>query len=138
MATIYTIGHGTKSQGELLDKLKKNDIQKLIDVRSIPYSRKNPQFNREELRSFLQPHGIEYVHKGKNLGGLSENVRFDETCDEVVALANAGWRVAVMCSESSPSQCHRKYDLQPEFENRGAQVLHIEWGRDDFQLTMML
>ncbi len=128
--TIHTIGHSTKKIEELISKLLENKITMLVDVRSRPYSRYNPQFNRESLRSELESAGIQYVFRGKNLGGLDENIKWDEAIDELVNAAKKKKEVVVMCSEGDHRKCHRYSTIQPALNEKGVSVHHIFWGKD--------
>ena len=69
--TIYTIGHSTHEIGKCVSFLKRYQIDTVADVRSVPYSRQQPQFNRENLIDSLKTHGIAYVFLGKELGARS-------------------------------------------------------------------
>lgn len=126
---IYTIGHSTRSQQELIDLLKAHgSVSLLADIRTIPRSRTNPQFNKEELSAAMPRAGIEYVHL-KELGGLrkprkdstntgwkNESFRgyadymqtpgFEQSLDELTRLAETR-DVAIMCAEAVPWRCHR-------------------------------
>jgi Protein of unknown function, DUF488 len=77
MATVFTIGHSTRSYGEFLEILRAHGIKRVVDVRSIPRSRHNPQFNREVLSKKLRSARIGYVHLRK-LGGLRRAPGFAE------------------------------------------------------------
>ncbi len=127
--TIWTIGHGTRSGEEFVQMLQEIGIQCLVDVRSYPGSRRNPQFSREQLSALLSSHGIEYQWEGESLGGF----RKPQADSKHVALRNEGFRgyadymesasfkagilalvaraeknrVAIMCAESVPWCCHR-------------------------------
>src|SRR6266542_183121 len=70
---VFTIGHSTHSQGYFIALLHEHEITALCDVRSKPYSRMNPQFNREELKEALLAHGIAYRFLGKELGARSDD-----------------------------------------------------------------
>ena len=76
---IFSIGHGTRPINELLDLLKKYDIAWLADVRTIPYSKFNPQYNRESLHHSLKNADIHYVYLGDSLGGLP----MDPSCHNI-------------------------------------------------------
>ena len=76
MATIYTIGHSTRTLDELVAALKAHHIQTLVDIRSFPMSRRMPHFNRESLEAELPRHGIAYVWM-KELGGRRKKIRHD-------------------------------------------------------------
>src|SRR5208282_1520645 len=71
--TVFTIGHSTHTQERFISLLSLHGITALCDVRSKPYSRMNPQFNREELKRSLRERGIDYVFLGKELGARSED-----------------------------------------------------------------
>ena len=82
--TIFTIGHSTRPIAEFIELLQSNGVAQLIDIRTIPKSRHNPQFNSEELAASLRAAHIRYVHM-KELGGL-RHARKDSI--------NLGWRNA--------------------------------------------
>lgn len=129
MPTLYTIGHSNKSVAELVKKLKENSIDVLIDVRSVPYSKYNPQFNREALKGTLADASILYVYRGKNLGGKGgkeANTGWDKAIDELIA-KSVNRKLCVMCSEADPNNCHRKSTIQPDFEAKGGTIVHIHW-----------
>jgi uncharacterized protein (DUF488 family) len=138
---IYTVGHSTQPFEKFLCLLHKQAVTAIADVRSAPYSRFNPQFNREELRSALKVHGIRYVFLGKELGARSD----DECCyidgkvqykllartplfqsglTRVIEGAEAH-KIALMCAEKDPLDCHRTILVARELVNRGAKVTHI-------------
>lgn len=121
---IYTIGHGAASLQLFRSLLEKAGITLVIDCRSRPYSRWQYQFNREELAEDLHRWGIEYQWKGANLGGLDENTAFQETVADVAELARTR-AVALLCSEKSPEQCHRRLLLAPAFQAHGFAVIHL-------------
>lgn len=76
MATIYTIGHSTRTFEQLVAALKAHGIRTLVDIRSFPMSRRMPHFNRESLEVELPKHGIAYVWM-KELGGRRKKIRND-------------------------------------------------------------
>lgn len=126
---FFTIGHSTRPQAEFINLLKHNGIVTLADVRTIPRSRHNPQFNRDGLERVLPTAGIAYVHLAA-LGGLRQGLgaaspnqgwrnlsfrgyadymqtpEFAAGLDRLLSLAQAG-PVAVMCAEAVPWRCHR-------------------------------
>ena len=121
---LYTIGHSIHPLSEFLDLLKKHRISAVCDVRSTPYSRLHPQFNREPLRQELKRLNIAYVFLGEELGGRSPDVfcydtegriRYDRIADtdafrrglERVWEGIKTYRVALMCAEKDPLTCHR-------------------------------
>jgi len=146
MHRLDTIGHSTKSIDEFLDLLKTYDIQELVDVRTIPKSRHNPQFGIDMLSSALEEVGIGYIHL-KELGGLRRPARdsvnmgwrnlsfrgyadymatseFQEGLQELKAIAEKK-TVAIMCAEAVPWRCHRSL-IADVLTEQGWQVLHIQ------------
>jgi uncharacterized protein (DUF488 family) len=145
---VFTIGHGTRSLAELIGLLRRNAVDRLVDIRSVPRSRTNPQFNADALPEPLSAAGIGYMHL-KALGGLrhhpkgappsqnplwrSEAFRnyadyamtpaFRAGLDELCALAR-GERCAVMCAETVWWRCHRRI-VADYLVARGIEVLHI-------------
>jgi len=123
--TIFSIGHSRRAFSEFLQKLKESKIDTLIDIRTYPRSRFCPQFNRKALSEELSKAGITYIFKGSNLGGLGENVNYEETIDELVGMVRGGKNICVCCSEADYKKCHRYEMLTPSFEERGLKVNHI-------------
>jgi uncharacterized protein (DUF488 family) len=146
MDTIYTIGHSTRSIEQFLGLLQAHNIEELVDVRTVPQSRHNPQFGQEELAAALQQAGIGYMHLGK-LGGLRQSSKdsinlgwqnssfrgfadymatpeFQQGLDELKAIAEKK-RVAIMCAEAVPWRCHRSL-IADALTTQGWQVLHIQ------------
>ena len=126
--TVSTIGHSTRPIEEFIGMLKEHGISRLVDVRTIPRSRRNPQFSRENLPGSLQKAGIEYCHM-PGLGGLRHPRRdsinsawrnasfrgyadymqtpeFQENLNRLIELA-AEKTTAIMCAEAVPWRCHR-------------------------------
>jgi len=138
---IYTIGHSTQAIEDFVRLLRKHEITALADVRSSPYSQRNPQFNRETLADALKGAGIRYVFLGKELGARSE----DEGCyiDHKVQYSllaktplfqsgigrviegAATHRVALMCAEKDPLDCHRTILVSRELVKQGCTIVHI-------------
>jgi uncharacterized protein (DUF488 family) len=128
MPVIYTVGHSTRSLAEFLAVLQSFRIELVCDIRTIPKSRRNPQFAGDSLRESLAESGIEYVHL-KALGGLrhprkdSPNTawrndsfrgyadymqtdEFAQAVDDLISRAKQK-RTAIMCAEAVPWRCHR-------------------------------
>ena len=126
--TVYTVGHSTLSLDEFVELLRSYGIERLVDVRTIPRSRHNPQFNRDTLGKFLRNRNIGYRHL-KELGGLRHaradslntgwhNASFRGFADymqtpefaaavaKLVELAKEK-ATAIMCAEAVPWRCHR-------------------------------
>jgi len=109
LATLYTIGHSTRSFDDLVFTLQAHGVETLVDIRAFPVSRRLPHFNREALESELPKSGIRYVWK-KALGGYRKAIRKDSPH---VALRNASFRN------------YADYTLTPEFEQAMAEMLKI-------------
>ncbi len=111
---IYTIGHSNHELGEFLGMLQAHAVSVLIDVRSKPYSRMNPQYGKRELPKALRAAGIQYQFEGRALGGLDAisvaDPTFMERMNRVLSLQSYG-PVAMMCAEKNPAHCHRASKL---------------------------
>lgn len=141
MDTIYTIGHSTHSIARLIELLRAHSITAVCDVRSKPYSRLNPQFNREALKSALAGASIQYVFLGAELGARSEDpecycngqVQFDLLAKTELfkagiqrVISGAGkYRVALLCAEKEPLDCHRTILVSRVLSESGVLVKHI-------------
>ncbi|MCB0212868.1 MAG: DUF488 domain-containing protein [Anaerolineae bacterium] len=141
--TVFTIGHSTHKIEYLIDLLNKFDINCVIDVRSSPYSRIAPQFNKPSLNSTLRENNIVYMHFEKEFGArhtkpslLDENSRVDfdkvrETTafkQGVERLKNGlerGYKIALMCSEANPFDCHRFSMISYQLVREGMDVNHV-------------
>jgi uncharacterized protein (DUF488 family) len=145
MRTVHTIGHSTRPAGVFTGLLRRHGITTLADVRSVPRSRHNPQFDREALAACLEALGIGYVHlpalggmrrprpDSVNLGlrsagfrGYADHMRteeFERGLDRLEAVAGTG-AAAIMCAEAEPWRCHRAL-LADALLARGWRVLHI-------------
>lgn len=148
--TLYTIGHSNQTLEEFVDLLRQHGIEVIADVRSAPYSRWVPHFNKRELEHALEERGIRYVYLGRELGGRPENP--EHLDDEGYALyykmaqapefhsgierlreGIAQFRVAVMCSEEDPNVCHRTLLVGRVLRrDHGVTVRHI---RGDGRIT---
>jgi uncharacterized protein (DUF488 family) len=126
--TIYTIGHSTHPIDTFIDLLKANGIVLLADVRTMPRSRWNPQFNSEALAASLENAGIDYIHikalggmrkphkDSQNMGWRNEGFRgyadymqtpeFEQALEKLIELSKEK-TTAIMCAESVPWRCHR-------------------------------
>jgi uncharacterized protein (DUF488 family) len=139
--TVYTIGHSTHSIETFIGLLKAHAITALCDVRSSPYSRMNPQFNRETLKQSLKEANIKYVFLGKELGARSQDkscyrhgqVRYDllaqtELFQQGIRRIEEGaqaYRLALMCAEKEPLDCHRTILVSRRLVDDGLAVKHI-------------
>lgn len=145
MPTVYTIGHGNRLIQELLDLLAAERIERLVDIRAYPGSRRQPQFRREALRARLKDSGIVYRWMGDAFGGrraphdesphvaLAAGVRgfadhmqtrgFRTAIDDLLVLSRQS-KIAVMCAEKAPEHCHRLL-LADYLVLRGNPVTHL-------------
>lgn len=140
-ATILTIGHSTHPIVGFLDLLGRHAVTAIADVRSTPYSRYNPQFNRESLEQSLASGGIAYVYLGRELGARCEDPACYENGQVVfsriaqTSLFQAGLdrvrkgaqthRIALMCAEKEPLDCHRTLLVSQALVAQGMPVAHI-------------
>ncbi len=121
----FSFGHSNQPLVNFCIELVNHRINVLVDVRTKPYSRWNPQFNRQILEHHLNLLDIAYVWKGQNLGGLGENVNFDENIKWLADLVKTGQRVVVICSEKNYKNCHRHLVIEPELQKYGVKMEHI-------------
>jgi uncharacterized protein (DUF488 family) len=141
MPELYTIGHSNVAAETLVSLLHRHRIEVLVDVRSVPYSRHNPQFNRESLARTMEAAGIAYVYMGRHLGGRPDDPAcyeggqgehhlievqpwYREAIDRLVALAGRK-STAVLCAEENPLHCHRHHLIAQTLLRRGVTVWHI-------------
>ena len=125
---VLTIGHSTRTLEEFIGLLQAHDVTRVVDVRTVPRSRHNPQFNKDSLPDSLKKAGLGYVHM-PGLGGLRHanairstwagemppfevmritcrRPEFEQSLEELIQLANQD-RIALMCAEAVPWRCHR-------------------------------
>lgn len=152
---IYSIGHGNKKFEDFLKELSSFNVKYLIDVRTSPYSKYNPQYNREILKSNLEGVNITYVYMGDNLGGLpsdrscyeegkvsydliKDKEFFKEGLARLIKAYEKDINVAVMCSETKPEECHRSKLIGQELLKNSITIQHItEVDKTKDQLTLM-
>ena len=141
-ASIWSIGHSNHDLPEFVALLRRTGLDVVADVRSQPYSRFSPQFNRETLRSALLAAGIDYVFLGEELGGrprepdcydddgyvlygkVAETDRFRDGLRRLVS-GSLNFRVAMMCSEGDPTNCHRHLLVSRVLAADGIPVTHV-------------
>lgn len=149
---ISTIGHSNGRVADFIALLRQHEIDLIVDVRSMPYSQYTPQFNSENLQAELDRAGIAYRYAGDYLGGrpkdptcykngevpaghadylklvdyaaVAERDWYRRGIDRLVALATEQ-RIAVMCSEEDPAQCHRHHLIAQTLIRDGIEVRHI-------------
>jgi len=140
---IFTVGHSTRAQAELIAMLKEAGVALLVDVRRFPGSRRHPQFGKERLRAALAAEGIGYRHE-PDLGGRREPradspntawrvATFRGYADHMASgefraaldrLLTEPLRAAVMCAEALPWKCHRQL-IADALVARGVEVVHL-------------
>lgn len=140
-SALYSIGHSTHPIEDFTALLRRHEISVVADVRSAPYSRYNPQFNRESLKRSLKSEGIGYLFLGKELGPrvddpgcyangkvkysrLAERPAFRDGVERVAKGAETH-RIALMCAEKEPLECHRTLLVAQALAARGLRVDHI-------------
>jgi uncharacterized protein (DUF488 family) len=123
--------------------LKAHEVEYLIDIRSVPYSRFRPEFSKNELDAELRRHTIRYVYLGDKLGGrpegrdcyvddkvvyarVKEKAFYREGIARVQAAHHKGLRIALMCSEGKPEECHRSKLVGESLVELGIPVAHID------------
>jgi uncharacterized protein (DUF488 family) len=138
-AALYTIGHGNHPIDRFIELIRGVGIESIIDVRSIPFSRFAPQFNKAVLEKSLGSAHIGYHYLGDLLGGrpgagniktplsfeeATARASFQDGLRRLSALYSAG-RSAVMCAERDPNRCHRKHLIARAIVSAGGTVIHI-------------
>jgi uncharacterized protein (DUF488 family) len=142
MTTVFTVGHSAHSFERFADLLKMHKIQVLVDIRSAPYSRFAPQFDREILQRALRECAVKYLFLGEELGGRPKNQAYYDaeghalysrmTSDpgfttgiERLERGVAEFRIALMCGEEDPAHCHRRLLVARVLIESGHEILHI-------------
>jgi uncharacterized protein (DUF488 family) len=142
---IFTIGHSTRPIDEFLEMLQAHGVRRLADVRTVPRSRHNPQFNREELARSLHNRSLHYTHmpalgglrhprrdsintgwRNESFRGYADYMQTDEFQDALEKLLTFADEepTAVMCAEAVPWRCHRSL-IADALLARGVRVLEI-------------
>jgi uncharacterized protein (DUF488 family) len=143
---IFSIGHSTRPLHQFLALLRVHGIHTLVDIRSIPRSRRNPQYNQEALQKAIEAEGLGYKHlpalgghrrareDSPNTGWINPAFRgyadyiqtaiFEQGSGELLELNRVAGPVAMMCSEAVPWRCHRSL-VADALVVRGTSVLHI-------------
>lgn len=152
--TVYTIGHSNHTIETLVELLQKNEVQVIVDVRSTPRSRYNPQFDQGTIEKSLRAAGIRYLFLGKELGARSDDPANYQNGRVVYGrLANTAlfrqgiervkhgaetYRIALMCAEKEPLDCHRTLLVAKALVDEGMQIEHIlaDGTREPHEATM--
>lgn len=141
--SCFTIGHSDYGIDYFIQLLKKHDINNLVDIRSTPYSQHSSQFNKELLSADLKANDVSYIYMGNQLGGrytnpdllfqdgkvdyskVKQTTNFIDGIEKIIQEIKKGCRIALMCSEKDPFDCHRFVLVACELENKGVTVKHI-------------
>ena len=142
MSLVHTIGHSSHSQETFTGLLLGHGIEVVVDTRSLPYSKYTPQFDRESVQKALAQSSIKYLFLGKELGGRPKSEDYYDAAGKVLYGKLTGdplflkgigrlergisqFRVALMCSEEDPANCHRRLLVGRVLTERGHVLLHI-------------
>jgi uncharacterized protein (DUF488 family) len=141
MINIFTIGYSTYSLEQFISTLKKHSITAIVDVRSSPYSKFKPEFNRNTLQSALNEHEIEYVFLGEFCGAriddpscyqdgkvdfniVAKSDKFKIGINRILSGVNK-YTVALMCAEKDPVTCHRFVLICKNLKDDNINLFHI-------------
>ena len=141
---IYTIGHSNIIMESFIEVLKLFELQIVVDVRSSPYSKYVPHFNRENINKTLKENKIRYLFLGNYLGGKPKEVKYyidnkvdydliakteqyNEGIVRIMKLSNYD-DIVLMCSEEDPMSCHRHNLITQSLVRKGFEIIHI--GKD--------
>lgn len=140
--TLYSIGHGNKEIEQFIQELRSFEIRYLVDVRTKPYSKWNPEYNQAALKVHMNRVGITYVYMGDVLGGMPDDPScytdghidyskmakketFVKGLERLITANEKKINLAVMCSESDPTMCHRSKLIGQELLKREIIMNHI-------------
>ena len=140
--TLFTIGYSGRTIDDFIALLVQHKITALCDVRSMPYSSRNPQFNREPLKKALKAHNIDYVFLGEELGArpkdpscyvagkaiyqkIAATPLFKNGLERIESGVQKGYVLALMCAEKDPMTCHRSILICRNLRDRQISIWHI-------------
>jgi uncharacterized protein (DUF488 family) len=141
--TIFTIGHSNYTLGDFFKVIETYSINCLVDVRSSPYSKYVPQYNKDKITPEVLGRNLKYVYKGKQLGARQSNpdllfpeggvdyqkveltAGFIQGISEAIDLISSKGQVALLCAEKDPFFCHRFILLGRALKKQGIVVQHI-------------
>ena len=138
---VFTIGHSNHSLADFIELLRAHGVNEVVDVCSAPYSRYAPHFNHDSLKNALKNVGIDYLFMGRELGGrpvdrfcyddgrvmydrVAEKDWFNDGLNQVIRGADER-RIALVCSEKEPLECHSTLLVAHNLAQRGVAVQHI-------------
>ncbi len=135
--TIYTVGHSNLSFMKFIGLVETHSITHIIDIRSIPYSRRAPWSNKSRLPELLRPFKIKYTYLGHKLGGKKQNIEqlskqqgvtpeaiYDQAIQILLQLSLRD-NIVLLCAESDPANCHRQHVVAQTLLNAETKVIHI-------------
>lgn len=143
MGELFTIGHSQHGINDFISLLKMYDIDYILDVRSTPYSKYAEQYNKENISKSLNLVNIKYSFMGKYFGARPQNIKlysdegyldfekvrgtqdFNKGIENVILGLKQGHRIALMCTEKEPIDCHRAILVARAFEMRMIYANHI-------------
>lgn len=131
MREVWTAGHSSRSAEEFVELLRGAGIERIIDVRSSPWSRRHPWHGRTEMERSLEGAGLEYVWLGAQLGGLEQQDypsyqkgdSYRAGFERLLELARER-PTAVICAEADPRHCHRRF-IADDLTRNGFVVWHL-------------
>ncbi|MGB9980102.1 DUF488 family protein [Methanobacterium sp.] len=144
---IYTIGHSNMTQESFVEIMKSFKINIVVDVRSSPYSKFVPHFNRENIKKSLIENGTRYIFLGDYIGGkprdkkyyengkvnymrVAQSDRYSEGINRIIELNNEN-NIVLMCSEEDPYNCHRHNLITQTLVKNGLEIIHIRKNSSD-------
>lgn len=153
---IYSIGHGNRSWNDFINIINQYNGKYLVDVRSFPKSKYNPQFDRYTIDKECKKSGIKYIFMGNSLGGRPENrelydqkgradyalmskdIEYIASIERLQRASQLSGNTFIMCSELCPSQCHRSKLIGKTLDDSGVQPIHIDkYGREMSQESVL-
>ena len=135
--TIFTVGHNSLSFMQFISLIQANNINHIVDIRSIPNSKYAPWSDKSRLSELLRPFKIRYTYLGHKLGGKKinqprfskqQNVPPQSVYDEAIqVLLQLSMRanLTLLCAEGDPAKCHRQHIIAQTLLDSGTKVLHI-------------
>ena len=140
-AKVFTIGHSNHLFSKFLELIQTKNINILVDVRSSPYSKYSPHFNKKPLQKALEINNIKYVYLGNKIGGkprdkkfyhddklvyhrLEKDEKYQEGLKELLMLCEDNL-IVIMCSEEDPYRCHRHHLISQSLLKNGYNIIHL-------------